>query len=93
MILSPVGADLLVKELGNDAWGIGISQVMPYPWNDSNPLVREYRKLMTTMGKQSQSPLLRRRGHATKVMVEGIKRAGKDLYLRDKLTTASQRPG
>ena len=50
-----MGADLLVKELGNDARGVGISQVMPYPWNDTNPLVREYRKLMTTMGKQSQS--------------------------------------
>lgn len=93
MTLSPVGADLLVKELGNDARGIGISQVMPYPWNDSTPLVREYRKLMTTMGKQSQSPYYGVEGYAmAKVMVEGIKRAGKDLT-RDKLTTALESMG
>ncbi|HET7775054.1 MAG TPA: ABC transporter substrate-binding protein [Azospira sp.] len=93
MTLSPVGADLLVKELGNDARGIGISQVMPYPWNDSNPLVREYRKLMTTMGKQSQSPYYSVEGYAmAKVMVEAIKRAGKDLT-REKLVTALEGMG
>ncbi|MGE5492134.1 MAG: ABC transporter substrate-binding protein, partial [Actinomycetota bacterium] len=35
MTLSPVGAEQLVQELGPDARGIGISQVMPYPWNDT----------------------------------------------------------
>jgi branched-chain amino acid transport system substrate-binding protein len=30
--LSPVGADQLISELGDDSVGIGISQVMPYPW-------------------------------------------------------------
>ena len=31
MTLSPVGAELLAQELGNDSRGIGISQVVPYP--------------------------------------------------------------
>lgn len=93
MTLSPVGADLLVKELGNDARGIGISQVMPYPWNDSNPLVREYRKLMNTTGKQSQSSYYGVEGYAmAKVMVEGIKRAGKELT-REKLTSSLETMG
>jgi branched-chain amino acid transport system substrate-binding protein len=59
MTLSPVGADLLVQELGDEARGIGISQVMPYPWNDTTPLVREYQKLL---GKQGKAFLLRPRG-------------------------------
>jgi branched-chain amino acid transport system substrate-binding protein len=37
MTLSPVGSEQLVKELGADARGIGISQVMPYPWNECRP--------------------------------------------------------
>jgi branched-chain amino acid transport system substrate-binding protein len=37
---------LLVQELGDEARGIGISQVMPYPWNDTTPLVNEYQKLL-----------------------------------------------
>jgi branched-chain amino acid transport system substrate-binding protein len=53
MTLSPVGADLLVQELGDEARGIGISQVMPYPWNDTTPLVREYQKLLGQQGKPS----------------------------------------
>ncbi|MBL0167844.1 MAG: ABC transporter substrate-binding protein [Propionivibrio sp.] len=53
MTLSPVGADLLVKELGDDARGIGISQVMPYPWNDTIPIVRDYQKLVGKQGKFS----------------------------------------
>lgn len=93
MTLSPVGADLLVKEMGNDARGIGISQVMPYPWNDSNPLVREYRKLMSSVGKQGQSPYYGVEGYAmAKVMVEGIRRAGKDLT-REKLATTLENLG
>jgi branched-chain amino acid transport system substrate-binding protein len=53
MTLSPVGADLLVQELGDEARGIGISQVMPYPWNDTIPLVREYQRLLGKQGKPS----------------------------------------
>lgn len=87
MTLSPVGADLLVKELGNDARGIGISQVMPYPWNDSNPLVREYRKVMAAAGKKGQSPYYGVEGYAmAKVMVEAVRKTGKDLT-REKLVT------
>jgi ABC-type branched-subunit amino acid transport system substrate-binding protein len=41
--LSPIGADLLVGEMGaKDAHGVGISQVMPYP--GTTPVVKEYHK-------------------------------------------------
>jgi branched-chain amino acid transport system substrate-binding protein len=46
MTLSPVGAEQLVKELGPDARGIGIPQVVPYPWNDTVPVVKDYQKLV-----------------------------------------------
>ncbi len=85
MTLSPVGADLLVQELGDEARGIGISQVMPYPWNDTTPLVREYQKLLGQNGKFSYYGV---EAYAmAKVLVDAIRKAGKDLS-REKLLTS-----
>ena len=82
MALSPVGADLLVKELGDDARGVGISQVMPYPWNDTTVLVREYQKLI---GKQAKYSYYGIEGYVmAKVMVDAIRRSTKELT-REKL--------
>lgn len=85
MTLSPVGAEQLTQELGPDARGIGISQVAPYPWNDIVPVVREYQKLIGKKGGYSYYGI---EGYLmARVMVEGIKRAGKDLS-REKLVSA-----
>lgn len=85
MTLSPVGADLLVQELGDEARGIGISQVMPYPWNDTTPLVREYQKLLGQNGKFSYYGV---EAYAmAKVLVDAIRKVGKDLS-REKLLTS-----
>ena len=84
MTLSPVGADLLVAELGNDARGIGISQVMPYPFNDTTPVVREYQRLMQGVKSTNYSYYGIEAYITAKVMVEAIKRSGKDLT-REKL--------
>ncbi len=40
----------MTQELGNDARGIGISQVMPYPWNDTVPVVKEYQHFIGKQG-------------------------------------------
>ena len=85
MTLSPVGTEQLVQELGAEARGIGISQVVPYPWNDVVPVVREYQKLATKPGSYSYYGM---EGYLmARTLVEGIKRAGKDLS-REKLVTA-----
>jgi ABC-type branched-subunit amino acid transport system substrate-binding protein len=87
MTLSPVGADLLVKELGNDARGIGISQVMPYPFNDTTPVVREYQRVLQAAKNSNYSYYGIEAYVTAKVMVEGIRKAGKDLT-REKLVQA-----
>ncbi|MGE5469444.1 MAG: ABC transporter substrate-binding protein [Bacteroidota bacterium] len=85
MTLSPVGTEQLIQELGPDARGIGISQVAPYPWNDIVPVVHDYQRLFAKGGAYSyygmEAYLMAR------TMVEGLRRAGKDLT-REKLTTA-----
>lgn len=84
MTLSPVGAELLVEELGPDSRGIGVSQVVPYPWNDVVPVVRDYHKL-SSKGAYSYYGM---EGYLmAKTMIEGLKRAGKDLS-REKLVAS-----
>lgn len=85
MTLSPVGTEQLVQELGPEARGIGISQVVPYPWNDIVPVVRDYQKLGAKSGNYSYYGL---EAYLTaRTMVEGLRRSGRDLS-RDKLITA-----
>lgn len=82
MTLSPVGTEQLVQELGQEARGIGVSQVVPYPWNDTVPVVRDYQKLAAKPGAYSYYGL---EGYLmARTMVEGLRRAGKDLT-REKL--------
>lgn len=84
MTLSPVGAELLVQELGPDSRGIGVSQVVPYPWNNVVPVVRDYQKL-SDKGAYSYYGM---EGYLmARTMIEGLKRAGKDLS-REKLVSS-----
>jgi ABC-type branched-subunit amino acid transport system substrate-binding protein len=84
MTLSPVGAELLVQELGPDSRGIGVSQVVPYPWNNVVPVVRDYQKL-SDKGAYSYYGM---EGYLmARTMIEGLKRAGRDLS-RDKLVSS-----
>ncbi|MFV0370945.1 MAG: ABC transporter substrate-binding protein [Azonexus sp.] len=85
MTLSPIGTEQLIQDLGKDSRGIGISQVVPYPWNDTIPVVREYQKLAAKAGQYSYYGL---EAYLTaRVMVEGLRRAGRDLS-REKLVSA-----
>ena len=86
LTLSPVGGEVLAQELGNDARGIGISQVVPYPWNDTIGVVREYQKLL---GKQKDKfSYYGLEGFITaRLVTEGIRKLGKDVT-REKLVTA-----
>jgi branched-chain amino acid transport system substrate-binding protein len=85
MTLSPVGTEQLIAELGPDSRGIGISQVMPYPWSDVVPMVHDYQKLVGGKGGYSYYGI---EAYAmARVMVDALKRMGKDPS-REKLMTA-----
>jgi len=85
LTLSPVGGEVLAQELGNEARGIGISQVVPYPWNDTIGVVREYQKLL---GKQKDKfSYYGLEGYITaRLITEGLRKMGKDVT-REKLVT------
>ena len=74
--LSFVGTQALADELGKDAAGVMITQVVPSPYNQANALAREFaeaaRKAGGTMGINFSSM----EGYlAAKVLVEGLRKA------------------
>jgi ABC-type branched-subunit amino acid transport system substrate-binding protein len=76
--VSFVGSKALAKELDKEGRGIQISQVVPFPWDGSVPVVREYRKLLDEVKGEPGFGTLE--GYiAAKVMVEGLRRAGRSL--------------
>lgn len=87
--LSPIGADLLVAELGaKEAHGIGISQVMPYPWNDTQPVTKAYHKALQAFAKHTNYSYYGLEGYINaQLMAEALKKAGRDLT-REKLVGA-----
>ena len=74
--VSFVGSKALSSELGDEGMGVQISQVVPFPWSEVNPIVRDYQKNIGGASKYSFTSL---EGYiAAKVLVEGLKRAGKN---------------
>lgn len=76
--ISVVDPAELVKLAGIKAvHGLGISQVVPYPFGASKPVVREYQKLMQKYGKgQALSYTSFEEFLGAKVLIEGLRRAG-----------------
>jgi branched-chain amino acid transport system substrate-binding protein len=52
--ISFVGSKALSKELGPDGAGVIVSQVVPFPWNESVPLVAQYRKALKAANASSE---------------------------------------
>jgi ABC-type branched-subunit amino acid transport system substrate-binding protein len=76
--VSFVGSKALAAELGPEGRGVEISQVMPFPWDNSIAVVKEYRLLSDRANVEVGFGTLE--GYiAAKVMVEGLRRAGRKL--------------
>ena len=76
--VSFVGSKALAKELGAEGRGVQISQVVPFPWDNSVPVVKEYRRLLDDARGEPGFGTLE--GFiAAKVTVEGLRRAGRNL--------------
>jgi ABC-type branched-subunit amino acid transport system substrate-binding protein len=88
--VSFVGSKPLADDLGKEGAGVAISQVMPFPWGPSLPVVKEYQQLMGKAGQKEFSFSSVEGFIAAKVLVEGLKRTGKDLN-REKFIAALEK--
>jgi len=77
--ISFVGSQSLASALGKEAPGVMISQVMPSPWNEKLPLIKEYKKLYLTKPGRAQGFVSLEGFIAAKVFVEGLEGAGANL--------------
>ena len=90
MNVSFVGSRALAHETGGAGRGVGITQVVPFPWNLATPIVKEYQQaLEASTGKQEYSFTSLEGFIAAKVLVEGLRRAGGDLT-REKFIAAME---
>ena len=80
-----------VKSLGDNARGVIVTQLFPYERSTSNPLVREALGLARAAGRQELTPAQLEGFAAAKLVVEALRRAGKDIG-RDSLTKALEGP-
>jgi branched-chain amino acid transport system substrate-binding protein len=85
--VSFVGSSALANALGNDGYGVAISQVVPFPFTPDTLIVREYQLELKKRSSRSPSFTSLEGYIAAKVFVEGVRRAGKDIT-RDKFITA-----
>jgi branched-chain amino acid transport system substrate-binding protein len=76
--VSFVGSKALAKELDKEGRGVQISQVVPFPWDSTVPVVKEYRRAMDE-GKHEIGFGTLEGWIAARVMVEGLRRAGRKL--------------
>ena len=70
----------IVKELGDEAAGLIMAQVVPLPSRRQIPIVREYHRTLADVGAKPEYSFNGLEGFiSAKVLVEGLRRAGKDL--------------
>ncbi len=77
--VSFVGSKALADALGKEGYGVAISQVVPFPWGRSVPVVKEYQQAAAKAGNTDYNFSAMEGFLTAKVMVEGLKRAGRDL--------------
>jgi ABC-type branched-subunit amino acid transport system substrate-binding protein len=86
--VSFVGTQALADELGKEARGVVVSQVMPFPFSTTSGISREYLDAVRKMGGEALPNYSSMEGYlAAKVLIEGLKRAGRNPS-REGLATA-----
>src|SRR5262252_4169517 len=84
--VSFVGSTALADALGDEGYGVAISQVVPFPWG-SSVVVKQYKEILTAAGHADFNFSSLEGFIVGKVMVEALKRAGPELT-RPKLIVA-----
>ena len=75
-----VGSRALADELGADGEGVIISQVVPFPWDDSVPLVADYQKALKAHDAAAEPGFVSLEGYVVgRLTVEAMQAAGADL--------------
>jgi branched-chain amino acid transport system substrate-binding protein len=86
--ISFVGASALARELGADGQGVIVSQVVPFPWDASLPVVADYQAALTAEDPQAQVDFVSLEGYLVgRLAIAAIEKSGADLRREGLLAT------
>ncbi|AFO93296.1 ABC transporter substrate-binding protein (plasmid) [Phaeobacter inhibens] len=78
--ISFVGSDALAKELGDAGEGVIISQVVPFPWDQSLPVVAQYQAALKAVDADAEPGFVTLEGYLTgRLAIRALEDAGADL--------------
>ncbi|MBR9819784.1 MAG: ABC transporter substrate-binding protein [Rhodobacteraceae bacterium] len=77
--ISFVGSDALAGELAEDGEGVIISQVVPFPWDDSLPMVARYQAALAAHSDAAPGFVTLEGYMVGRVALAALEAAGKDL--------------
>ncbi|AUQ76325.1 ABC transporter substrate-binding protein [Phaeobacter piscinae] len=78
--ISFVGSDALAKELGDAGEGVIISQVVPFPWDQSMPVVAQYQAALKAVDADAEPGFVTLEGYLTgRLAIRALEDAGADL--------------
>lgn len=91
--ISFVGSAALKDALGNEGEGVLVSQVVPFPWDKSLPLVSEYQELLAKYSPQQPIGFVSLEGFmVAKMFTQALKSCGADVT-REGLISAIESTG
>ena len=80
MTVSFVGSNALARELGEYGEGVYVTQVVPFPWDDSIPIVAEYHDALEEFAPEEEPGFVSLEGYiAGRFVIEVAERCGRDI--------------
>jgi branched-chain amino acid transport system substrate-binding protein len=77
--ISFVGASALAKELGAEGQGVIVSQVVPFPWDTSLPVVADYQAALKAEDPQAQADFVSLEGYLVgRLATAALEKTGPD---------------
>lgn len=88
LTLSFVGSNALARSLPKEhRHGIGISQVVPFPWDRRTPVVRDYQNKISKLNPDISYSFVGLEGYiAASMLVQALQKAGPDLTRQSFMT-------
>ncbi len=78
--LSFVGSNALANELGSHGEGVFVTQVVPFPWDNTLPVVKSYLDALAEYSESAHPGFVSLEGYlAGRLAIEGLQRCGRDV--------------
>ena len=78
--ISFVGSNALAKKLGPEGEGVYVTQVVPFPTDDTLPVIRSYREALAAFSPGAQPGFVSLEGYlAGRLAIAGLERCGADV--------------